>query len=284
MADTEPHEVLGVARDAPEEEVRDAYREMVKEHHPDVSDADDAEERFVRIRDAYEVMRERAEEDVSADGEKPHTRGGKADSRSGGTGGVESANSSRSSRSEYKRENRERRKRWEDPWDDTDTDTGEDPEPEYVDDMGYGWRLFREDGSFFVSKRGGRGRVYIRDDGTPKKDKHRFSSREDAEAAYERYSKDREERRRTVSLGDGWRIVKRSNGYAVEGREGYLGIDGSLREEPYWFSSQEGAEKAYESHVEKEDEEDEKNTRTRTTTASSRVSPWARHSCRSLPQ
>lgn len=50
------YDVLEVDEDATQEEITDAYREMVKEHHPDVSEDDDASERFRRIVQAEEVL------------------------------------------------------------------------------------------------------------------------------------------------------------------------------------------------------------------------------------
>lgn len=50
------YDVLGVDDDATTEEIRSAYRAKVKETHPDVSDAADAEERFKRITRAREVL------------------------------------------------------------------------------------------------------------------------------------------------------------------------------------------------------------------------------------
>jgi curved DNA-binding protein CbpA len=48
----DPTEVLGVSRDAGEEEIRIAYVRKVKEHPPDRSP-----EEFERIRDAYDSLR-----------------------------------------------------------------------------------------------------------------------------------------------------------------------------------------------------------------------------------
>jgi curved DNA-binding protein CbpA len=49
----DPREVLGVGRDAGEEEIRTAYVRKVKEHPPDLSP-----EEFERIRDAYHNLRD----------------------------------------------------------------------------------------------------------------------------------------------------------------------------------------------------------------------------------
>jgi molecular chaperone DnaJ len=58
MATTERdyYELLGVARDAPESEIKKAFRALARELHPDVSDAPDAEERFREVVEAYEVL------------------------------------------------------------------------------------------------------------------------------------------------------------------------------------------------------------------------------------
>lgn len=50
------YDVLGVPDDASDAAIRDAYRERVKETHPDVSDHPDAEERFKRVKRAEEVL------------------------------------------------------------------------------------------------------------------------------------------------------------------------------------------------------------------------------------
>jgi hypothetical protein len=52
----EPHEVLGVSRDADEDEIEEAYREKTKKYHPDVCDREDATEIFMRVKEAYEVL------------------------------------------------------------------------------------------------------------------------------------------------------------------------------------------------------------------------------------
>ena len=58
MATTERdyYEVLGVARGAPDAEVKRAFRGLARELHPDVSDAPDAERRFREVAEAYKVL------------------------------------------------------------------------------------------------------------------------------------------------------------------------------------------------------------------------------------
>lgn len=48
--------LLGVERDASEEAILQAYREKAAEHHPDVSDAEDAEATFQRLNRAKDVL------------------------------------------------------------------------------------------------------------------------------------------------------------------------------------------------------------------------------------
>jgi molecular chaperone DnaJ len=50
------YDVLGVGRDASEEEIKRAYREKATDYHPDVSDDPDAEEKFKKIKTAHEVL------------------------------------------------------------------------------------------------------------------------------------------------------------------------------------------------------------------------------------
>jgi len=50
------YDILGVSRDASEEEIEQAYREAVREYHPDVSDEPDAEEKFKKAKKAKEVL------------------------------------------------------------------------------------------------------------------------------------------------------------------------------------------------------------------------------------
>src|SRR3954468_21655196 len=58
MATTERdyYEVLGVARDASDADIKRAFRGLARELHPDVSDAPDAQERFREVVEAYEVL------------------------------------------------------------------------------------------------------------------------------------------------------------------------------------------------------------------------------------
>lgn len=61
------YEILGVAREADEREIRSAYRRLAKQYHPDANADPDASERFLKIQEAYEILsnpEKRAEYDV----------------------------------------------------------------------------------------------------------------------------------------------------------------------------------------------------------------------------
>src|SRR2546428_4014623 len=57
MATTPDYYALrGAPRNAPDEQIRSAYRRLARQYHPDVNKADDASERFKQITEAYEIL------------------------------------------------------------------------------------------------------------------------------------------------------------------------------------------------------------------------------------
>ena len=51
------YDVLGVARDAGDKDIRQAYRRLARQYHPDVNPGDaQAEEKFKEINAAHEVL------------------------------------------------------------------------------------------------------------------------------------------------------------------------------------------------------------------------------------
>jgi len=52
------YKILGVARDASQDEIKRAYRRLARKYHPDVSKEPQAEERFKEVQEAYEVLKD----------------------------------------------------------------------------------------------------------------------------------------------------------------------------------------------------------------------------------
>ena len=50
------YEVLGVSKNAKQEEIKSAYRKLVKKYHPDINKEPGAEEKFKEIQEAYDVL------------------------------------------------------------------------------------------------------------------------------------------------------------------------------------------------------------------------------------
>ena len=68
----DPYSVLGVSRNASDDEIKKAYRRMSRKYHPDANinnpNREQAEEKFKQVQQAYEqIMRER-EQGSSYDG------------------------------------------------------------------------------------------------------------------------------------------------------------------------------------------------------------------------
>jgi curved DNA-binding protein len=51
------YKVMGLARDATEAQIKQAYRKLARKYHPDVSKEKDAEARFKELGEAYEVLK-----------------------------------------------------------------------------------------------------------------------------------------------------------------------------------------------------------------------------------
>jgi molecular chaperone DnaJ len=56
MSKKDYYDILGVSKESSKEEIKKAYRKLVKKYHPDVNKEDDAEEKFKEVQEAYEVL------------------------------------------------------------------------------------------------------------------------------------------------------------------------------------------------------------------------------------
>jgi molecular chaperone DnaJ len=56
MTDRDYYEILGVPRTASQDELKQGFRRLARQYHPDVNNAPDAEERFKELNEAYAVL------------------------------------------------------------------------------------------------------------------------------------------------------------------------------------------------------------------------------------
>ncbi|MGB5583070.1 MAG: DnaJ domain-containing protein, partial [Gammaproteobacteria bacterium] len=52
------YEVMGVDRNATQDEIKRAYRKLARKYHPDISKDPDAETKFKEMGEAYEVLKD----------------------------------------------------------------------------------------------------------------------------------------------------------------------------------------------------------------------------------
>lgn len=81
------YDVLGVTQTSTAEEIRSAWRGLVRKFHPDVSDEPEAEARFNEVQEAYDVLSdEKKRADYDQFGHRGDSRGGRGTPGSWGAG------------------------------------------------------------------------------------------------------------------------------------------------------------------------------------------------------
>ncbi|WP_138415702.1 molecular chaperone DnaJ [Aquibacillus sediminis] len=56
MSKRDYYDILGVSKDASKDEIKKAYRKLARKYHPDVSEEENASEKFKEAKEAYEVL------------------------------------------------------------------------------------------------------------------------------------------------------------------------------------------------------------------------------------
>lgn len=63
----DPYKILGVSRDASEDEIKKAYRRLAKKYHPDVNKDPGAEDMFIKVQNAYQQLMDNKKNGFSGD-------------------------------------------------------------------------------------------------------------------------------------------------------------------------------------------------------------------------
>lgn len=87
------YQTLGVGRGATEAEIKQAYRNMAKKHHPDISKDSDAEKKFKEVNEAYQVLGDKNKKaQYDQFGSVPSGAGAGSYQSGGGFGGFDFSN------------------------------------------------------------------------------------------------------------------------------------------------------------------------------------------------
>src|SRR4051794_41882852 len=80
--------ILGVPRNADNDQIKKAYRKLARELHPDLNPSPEAQERFKEVTAAYEVLSDPQKREIVDLGGDPLAPGGGMGGGAGFTGGV----------------------------------------------------------------------------------------------------------------------------------------------------------------------------------------------------
>jgi curved DNA-binding protein CbpA len=83
METKDPYKVLGLSREASQDDIQQAHRKLVRKYHPDANSEDPrAEERFKEVQRAYEVLSDEKKRREYDEGLRTSSRGSPGRSRS----------------------------------------------------------------------------------------------------------------------------------------------------------------------------------------------------------
>lgn len=91
MSKRDYYEVLGVDRNASQDEIKKAYRKLARQYHPDVNKSSDAEQKFKEVKEAYDVLgdeQKKANYDRFGHADPTQGFGGAGDADFGGFGDI----------------------------------------------------------------------------------------------------------------------------------------------------------------------------------------------------
>uniref|UniRef100_A0A182P465 J domain-containing protein n=1 Tax=Anopheles epiroticus TaxID=199890 RepID=A0A182P465_9DIPT len=80
------YKILGVSKNASDDEIKKAYRKLALKYHPDKNKAPQAEERFKEVAEAYEVLSDKKKRDVYDQYGEEGLKGGAGGGMPGGAG------------------------------------------------------------------------------------------------------------------------------------------------------------------------------------------------------
>ena len=64
MSEKDLYNILGVSREATQDEIKRAYRRLARKYHPDMNDGDEEKaEKFKQITEAYDILSDSAKRD-----------------------------------------------------------------------------------------------------------------------------------------------------------------------------------------------------------------------------